>query len=286
MNKKMSSIRCMVSLFAASMLGLSTIGGGQKGNGGVVLAKENEYIDEAPADIEKPDDTDEIYCVGSVSKVYVTTAVMQLVDQGKVDLDTPVTEYIDDFTMADERYKDITVRMLMNHTSGLSGSTLKNMFLYGDNDSVATTNVLENLKSQKLKAAPGEYASYCNDGFELLEVIVERVSGMSYTDYVEKSIAAKIGVKNTYTANNVFENPLLADIYPDGHNRYETEYCMDFGSGGIYATAADTCEFGSTFFKGDNRLLSEESKKKMATLWSSSSDISNSLKYNPDYMDA
>lgn len=48
-----------------------------------------------------------IYCVASVSKVYVTAAVMQLVDQGKVDLDAPVTDYIDDFKMADERYKDI-----------------------------------------------------------------------------------------------------------------------------------------------------------------------------------
>ena len=59
---------------------------------------------------------DQIYGVGSVSKVYVTTAVMQLVEQGKVDLDAPVTDYIDDFRMADERYKDITVRMLMDHT--------------------------------------------------------------------------------------------------------------------------------------------------------------------------
>ena len=297
--RKKNSIRFMAGMVAISMMGSLVISSKPMGSGGAVFAKEvdTKREDENSADTDDSVDAgsekeiaaanapDRIYCVGSVSKVYVTTAVMQLVDQGKVDLDTPVTEYIDDFTMADERYKDITVRMLMNHTSGLYGATLKNMFLYGDNDSVATTNVLENLKSQKLKAAPGEYASYCNDGFELLEVIVERVSGMSYTDYVEKSIAAKIGVKNTYTANNVFENPLLADIYPDGHNRYETEYCMDFGTGGIYATAADTCEFGSTFFKGDNRLLSEESKNEMATLWSGSSDISNSLKYNPDYMD-
>ena len=65
-----------------------------------------------------------IYCVGSVSKIYSTAAVMQLVDEGKVGLDTPITEYIPDFTMADERYKDITVRMLMDHTSGIMGSTM------------------------------------------------------------------------------------------------------------------------------------------------------------------
>ncbi|MCR4845739.1 MAG: beta-lactamase family protein, partial [Eubacterium sp.] len=228
---------------------------------------------------------DQIYGVGSVSKVYVTTAVMQLVEQGKVDLDAPVTDYIDDFRMADERYKDITVRMLMNHTSGIAGTSAKNMFLYGDNDFVMTDNVLKNLQDQRLKADPGEYASYCNDGFELLEIIVERVSGLSYTEYVEMNIADKIGAANIYTAKSVFGNANLADIYPDGHNRYETEYCMDFGSGGIYSTALDTCEFGSTFFKGDNRLLSEESKNEMATLWSSSKDVSGKLKYDPAYMD-
>ena len=230
-------------------------------------------------------DTDHIYGVGSVSKVYVTTAVMQLVEQGKVDLDLPVTEYIDDFTMADERYKDITVRMLMNHSSGLAGTSVKNFFLYGDNDYVATDSVLKNLKTQSLKADPGEYACYCNDGFELLEIIVERVSGMNYTDYVKKNIADKIGAENIYTAGNVFENPDLAEIYPNGHNRYETEYCMGFGTGGIYSTAADTCEFGSTFFAGDNRLLSEESKNKMATLWSSDPKMSVQKKYDTKALD-
>ena len=69
--------------------------------------------------------------IGSVSKVYVTTAAMQLVDQGLIDLDSPVTDYIPEFTMADERYHDITVRMLMNHTSGLMGSVYSESFSFG-----------------------------------------------------------------------------------------------------------------------------------------------------------
>ena len=275
---KKSSIRAIAGLFALSMLGLTTISGGQRESGKVVFA-------EGAQETATEGDSNQIYCIGSVSKVYVTTAVMQLVEQGKVDLDAPVTDYIDDFKMADERYKDITVRMLMNHTSGIFGSSLKNSDLYGDNSSVSTENTLKNLENQRLKADPGEYAAYCNDGFTLLELLVERVSGMSYTDYVEKNIAGKIGAENIYTAKNVFGNPALADIFPDSNNRYETEYCMDLGSGGIYSTALDTCEFGSTFFKGDNRLLSEGSKNEMATLWSSTTDASGNLKYDPDYMD-
>ena len=84
---------------------------------------ETKTADTAAAAVSAENDGEYIYCVGSVSKIYSTAAVMQLVDEGKVGLDTPITEYIPNFTMADERYKDITVRMLMDHTSGLMGSS-------------------------------------------------------------------------------------------------------------------------------------------------------------------
>ena len=244
-------------------------------NVGKVYAAESVVSQESESE-------DLIYGIGSVSKTYTAAAIMQLVDSGKINIDAPVTDYIDDFVMADERYKDITVRMLMNHTSGISGTSAKNMFLYGDNDFLTTDNILQNLKTQKLKAAPGEYAAYCNDGFELLEIIVERVSGMSFTDYITKNIAGKIGAENIYTGKNVFENDSLADIYPDGKNRYDTEYVLGFGTGGVYSTAVDTCEFGSTFFKGDNRLLSEKSKDEMSTRWSDKLPMT---KYDKEYMD-
>ena len=87
---------------------------------------EPEISDAAESDSEEKiageKDEDYIYCVGSVSKVYATAAVMQLVDEGKVELDAPVTDYVPEFRLADERYKKITVRMLMDHTSGMMGT--------------------------------------------------------------------------------------------------------------------------------------------------------------------
>ncbi len=232
----------------------------------VVYASENSNDkDSEMIDGWKQDTDDTTYCVASVSKVYVTTAVMQLVDQGKVDLDAPVTDYINDFKMADERYKDITVRMLMNHSSGLMGTTFKDDTLINDNESDYDNIVLESLATQRLKADPGEYSSYCNDGFALLAILVERVSGMDYTTYVEKNISDKIGATSIGTADSMYENENLVDVYSN-KKCYGKEYCMDFGSGGIVSNAKDTCEFGSTFFKGDNRLLSEESKDKMNAL--------------------
>ena len=74
-----------------------------------------------------------------------------------------------------ERYKEITVRMLMNHTSGIMGSSTTNGMLYEDNDTRYHDELLQSLAEQRLKADPGAYAAYCNDGFGLLEIIVENV---------------------------------------------------------------------------------------------------------------
>ena len=118
---------------------------------------------------------DTMYGVGSISKMFTTAAIMKLVDMGEVKLDTPVTAYLPEFKMADERYKKITVRMLLNHSSGLMGSTFQDAFLLGDNDSYAKDHLLESLKDQRLKADPGAYSVYCNDGFTLAELIIKLV---------------------------------------------------------------------------------------------------------------
>ena len=210
-----------------------------------------------------------IYCLASVSKVYVTAAVMQLVDQGLVDLDAPVTEYIPDFTMADPRYTQITVRMLMNHTSGIMGTTLLNEGLYEDYDVDLHEVLLNNLATQRLKADPGAYAAYCNDGFGLLQLIVENVSGMSYTDYITNELAGSIGLSHTGTPCNAYEigNPI--DVYVN-NLPYDYEYCMDVGTGGVVATASDVAMFGSSFFTGNESLISQELVDEMELCWTDS----------------
>ena len=138
---------------------------------------------------EQADNTNEtnekVICIGSVSKMFAATAVMQLAEQGKVDIDAPVTDYLPDFYMADSRYKDITVRMLMNHTSGIMGTTAGDFLLLDERDAQPHDTLLKELNSQRLKANPGDFGAYCNDGFTLLELIVENVTDMTFTEYVE-----------------------------------------------------------------------------------------------------
>ncbi len=207
-----------------------------------------------------------VYCVASISKVYTTAAVMQLVDEGKVRLDAPVTEYLPDYRMADDRYQKITVRMLMNHTSGIMGTTQLGAFLYGDASSVHHDELLNVLAGQRLKADPGEFAAYCNDGFELLEHIVESVTGMPFTDYVKEKLAAPMGATTTSTGNEVKDLKDLAPAYVS-NLLYENDSVMSLGTGGVYATASDAARFGSAFFTGNEVLLSEKSKKEMGKRW-------------------
>lgn len=85
---------------------------------------------------------DTMYGIGSVSKVFTTAAVMKLVDDGKIDLDLPLINYIKDFEMADPRYVKITPRMLLNHSAGFIGTTIGNAALYDDNDTRTFDNLL------------------------------------------------------------------------------------------------------------------------------------------------
>lgn len=259
MNRKIMNGFIIAGISTLGLLGMAVVTDFKTDDDGLRV-----YAAESATDADEDVDST-IYNVGSVSKVYVTVAVMQLVDQGKVDLDAPVTDYISEFKMADERYKDITVRMLMNHTSGIMGTTEKNDALLNDAVSTREKDVLECLAKQRLKADPGAYSCYCNDGFDLLMIIVERVTGKDYTTYVEENIAGSIGATTIGTPLNLYGNENLTEVYSN-NRRYGNEYVMCLGAGGIYSNAADTCEFGSTFFKGDTRLLSEESKDEMNTL--------------------
>lgn len=235
--------------------------------------KPSEAVSDNKKEIAEPGDENElIYGVGSVSKVYVSAALMQLADEGSVDIDAPVTEYIPEFKMADERYKDITVRMLMDHTSGIMGTSRIGTFLSDDNNTYHHDNLLQTLSAQRLKADPGECAVYCNDGFDLLEQVVENVSGMSYTDYLKENIALRTDGTMTGTGLDMFRDDRLVPNYDPSNIRYENEYVMCMGAGGVYSSASDVARFGAAFFENDDRLLSDKSKKEMGKKWTDSPD--------------
>ena len=124
---------------------------------------------------------DQDFIIGSLSKSFTALAIMQLAEDGKVDLDSPITEYIDcgKYFKEGTDYGRITVRNLMNQTSGI--------------DTYATFGDLVSTDS---------YGShiYSNANYSLLGVIVQNVSGMSYEDYMQKNVFSPLGMKDTYAS--------------------------------------------------------------------------------------
>ncbi|MGN7359811.1 serine hydrolase domain-containing protein [Paenibacillus sp. SAF-054] len=221
-----------------------------------------------------------LYGIGSTSKMFTTAAVMKLVDEGRIDLDAPVVKYIPDFKMKDERYKQITPRMLLNHSSGLQGSSLNNAFLFEDSDPYAHDMLLQQLSTQSLKADPGAFSVYCNDGFTLAEILVERVSGMKFTAFVHQYMTEPLDMKNTKTSQDMVDSAQAAGLYyPGVPQQLPNETANVIGAGGIYSTAEDLARFAQ-IFTGEKSILSAKAVEAMGQseykkgLWPKDSDNS------------
>lgn len=210
-----------------------------------------------------------MYGIGSTSKVVTAAAVMRLADEGKLDLRKPLIAYIPEFEMADERYRRITPEMLLDHSSGLPGSTLNNAMLLGDNDTENHDMLLARLKKQRLKSDPGDIQVYCNDGFTLAEILVERVTGLSFTEYIDREFSKNLGLTQFKTPQSGNLSGRLAKIYDEGTGEeLPPEHANVIGSGGIYATAMDVCRFSEIFMKnraGNAGLLSDGALLAMET---------------------
>ncbi len=190
-----------------------------------------------------PVELDTQFNIGSVSKVFTAACILILAQQGKLELDKPVVEYLPEFVMQDERYKEITVRMLLNHTSGLPGSYWREGITAVKNRDYVQ-QMLEALAATRVVNDPGTISICCNDGFTVAQAVIERVSGMSFADFLDQEIFTKMALTNTST---YFKegNENVARVY-DGDSTVPRplEYVNIMASGGLASTAIDLCKFG------------------------------------------
>lgn len=209
-----------------------------------------------------PVDKNTLFNIGSISKVHVATAIMLLVDDGKVSLDRPVTDYLPEFKMADQRYRKITVRMLLNHASGLPGTEGSNSFGFKYDGNVKKETI-ETLSRAHLKHDPGAMAVYCNDGFTLAEMIVERASGLSYLTFLDRRIFKPLGLVRTGIGVGDIKGKTAAAYYdPKTGKRHPLETLSLLGAGGLSSTAEELCRFMDAFSEA-GRLLKKSSLAEM-----------------------
>ncbi len=204
--------------------------------------------------------------VGSVSKVVTTMAVMQLVDAGKVSLDAPVVRYIPDFAMKSPQYRQITVRMLLDHSAGVPGTNFADLWSHVPIPGYVD-GVLTGLRNSRLKTTPGAMNVYCNDCFTLAGVVVERVSGMPFQDYVTANILKPLGMKHSRFQTSVSPAGTVAPIIQGGEAQ-PIEITNAFASGGLVSTAEDMARLAMVFTDGGavdgGRILSSSAIRQMA----------------------
>ncbi len=182
-----------------------------------------------------------LFGIASVSKMFAAVAVLQLVERGLVELDAPLVRYVPSFRMADPRFVDVTVRMLLDHSSGLPGTTHRNAEATSPLPGYSG-QVLAALAEERLKAPPGHMSVYCNDGFTLIESLVGSVTGKTYVEYVQAEVLAPLGMSRSSYTLAPFPDDAYARSYRSGV-ALPQEFFGPQASAGLYSTPTEMGAF-------------------------------------------
>ncbi|HEY41721.1 MAG TPA: beta-lactamase family protein [Dehalococcoidia bacterium] len=137
-----------------------------------------------------------VFDLASCSKSFTALAVLLLREEGLLDLDLPVSHYLPDFTTSDyQMSQEITVRHLLNHSSGLPGKFAEPIAFYSGAD--AMEKLVESMERVHMNRAPGSSFEYSNLNYSLLGAIIEKVSGVDFEEYLEQRVFTPLGMTNT-----------------------------------------------------------------------------------------
>ncbi len=204
--------------------------------------------------------------IGSISKSFTALAVMQLVEKGDIELDLAVTKYIPWFTaQPGSLAKMITVRHLLNHKSGFSDRNYRPEI----SDNAAIEESVQELKQAELQAKPGESFNYFNSNYEVLGLIIENVTGMSYEEYIKENILNPLDMQNTFLNQQTIKENVAKGHgaffgFPIRREQNFKKYALP--SGYIVSNLEDMSHFMIAQQAGiykDQRILSKNGIKKM-----------------------
>ena len=236
-------------------------------DGEVLFQKGYGYADFESKKPVLPDQT--LFRPGSISKLFTATAVMQLVEQGKLDLDRNVNDYLD-FTIPKKYPEPVTLRQLLTHTAGFE-DTLKNLFVTRESDMKPLRTYLVNQMPARI-FPPGKVPSYSNYGFTLTGYIVERVSGEKFERYIEDHILEPLRM-----TNSTFDQPLPSQLAAQMSKGYlnaakkprDFEFVQAAPAGALSTTAADMTRFMLAFLQDGSvdgvAILKPETVRQMET---------------------
>lgn len=236
--------------------------------GSVLVAQKGKILLEkgyglADRESKRPQTAQTVFSIGSITKQFTGAAILKLEMQGKLSTNDLITKY---FQNVPEDKKNITLHHLLTHTSGFRGA------IGDDYENINSEDFIKLALNSKLLFNPGERYEYSNVGFSLLGIIIEKLSGKSYDNYLYENIFKPAGMEKTGYLHPKFQKEQLAVGYRDGERwgtALDRAWLADGpgwhlrANGGILSTVGDMYKW-SVALK-NNTVLSESAKQKYFT---------------------
>ncbi len=228
----------------------------------ILVAKDGKIIYENAyglSDIENkiPLTTESVFRIGSITKQFTATAILKLQEEGLIKLDDKLSKYIPDFPRGDE----VTIHHLLTHTSGIHSYTGKPDFYQRVTSPIKTEELVNEIKKDTYDFNPGDKYLYNNSAYFILGYIIEKVSGLSYGDYLSKNIFIPLGMKNTgvHRPDLKIEHEAAGYSYENSKMQKALNWDMSWGggAGSLYSTTEDLFKWNEALFNG--KVLSSKS---------------------------
>jgi CubicO group peptidase (beta-lactamase class C family) len=215
-------------------------------NGSVLVAHDGKVLlakgyGKANFEWDIPNDPKTKFRLGSITKQFTSMVIMQLVQEGKIDLDASLVTYLPDYRK--DTGAKVTVRNLLNHTSGIPSYTSDPRFLDVARDPYAVNAFVAKFASGDLRFEPGTKYEYDNSGYFLLGAIIEKVTGKTYEQSVQERIFTPLGMKDTGYDHFETVIPHRAGGYERNGSSYRNATYIDmsipYAAGSLYSTVED-----------------------------------------------
>lgn len=192
-----------------------------------------------------------VFRIGSMTKQFTAVAVLQLVKEGKVGFDDPLSKYVPGYPGAES----VTVEHLLTHTSGIKSYTGVPSFLSELRDDKTPMQIVDGVRNEPPDFAPGEKWAYNNSGYIFLGIIIEKASGMKYADYMQAKLFTPLGLSHTIVGD---ENRVVAgrvkgyEMGPDKSMRNSRYLSMTqpYAAGAIESNIDDLARWNELLLAG------------------------------------
>jgi CubicO group peptidase (beta-lactamase class C family) len=226
------------------------------------LAKVNAY-GLANVELNVPAKPDTIFQIQSITKTFTASAVMLLVEEGKISLDDKITKYLSNLP---ELWTNITVRHLLTHTSGIKdyiNEPTVNMRL-----DLSPMEVIDSLRKLPLNFQPGEQYSYCNTGYHILGMIIKKVTGKFWDDFVHERILEPLQMNETKVVNwsDIITNRAAGYGLNGGklvNGNFIAPTIVGYAGGGLRSTVLDLAKWDAALYT--EKILKKSTLEQMWT---------------------